>query len=280
MQVARALHRHKATVVELEEAGKWMSAADLVLLITTARDDVEASILEAGFNPDTCKALHDVVLACTIFGYLPPIRLACIWSLLHPQYQGPCLHEDCKEESCQGNRLIITSRDPLQMHIHLPHHKNEGAWEEATIHFELPGELAKIMYMHVSKGHVELCQHYMVLGSPPCPFVFMTTTGGGLSSSSLNKHWQSWLKQQGGVPHLPPSTCRHIFVDERMSNERVEGPKNQGAAMAMGNTVASWGRYYHKQKHFHPRDCQAAVNAMDVWRQHVVVSCAWLAWCY
>lgn len=85
MQVARALHRHKATVVELEEAGKWMSAADLVLLITTARDDVEASILEAGFNPDTCKALHDVVLACTIFGYLPPIRLACIWSLLHPQ---------------------------------------------------------------------------------------------------------------------------------------------------------------------------------------------------
>ena len=63
--------RHKATVVELEEAGKWMSAADLVLLITTARDDVEASILEAGFNPDTCKALHDVVLACTIFGYLP-----------------------------------------------------------------------------------------------------------------------------------------------------------------------------------------------------------------
>ncbi len=43
------------------------------------------------------------------------------------------------------------------------------------------------------------------------------------------------------VPHLPPSIWRHMFVDEGTSDERVEGPKNQGAAMAMGNTVASWG---------------------------------------
>ncbi len=68
MQVTRALHKHKPTVFELEQAGRWMSAADLVQLITRASEDVEASILEAGFTPDTSRALHDVVLACTIFG--------------------------------------------------------------------------------------------------------------------------------------------------------------------------------------------------------------------
>ncbi len=29
-------------------------------------------------------------------------------------------------------------------------------------------------------------------------------------------------------------------MDERMSDERVKGPKNQGAAMAMGDIMASW----------------------------------------
>ena len=71
---------------------------------------------------------------------------------------------------------------------------------------------------------------------------------------------------------MPPSRCRHIFVEERMSAGRVEGPADKGAAMAMGNTVATWERHYHKQRHFHPRECQQAVDSMQVWREHLLAA--------
>ena len=73
-----------------------------------------------------------------------------------------------------------------------------------------------------------------------------------------------------GCHTCPHPMCRHIFVEERLSAGRVEGPADKGAAMAMGNTVAAWERHYHKQRHFHPRECQQAVSAMQVWREHLL----------
>ena len=179
-----------------------MHAADLVQLITKARAKVEATVSTYGHDPQSSRALHDVALASTIFGYLPPIRTACIWSMLHPGYKGPCLHSDCTSAQCQGNKLVITSTQPLQMHMHLPHHKNEGAWEKEAIFFQLPHELAVLLHNYIKSGHKELCQHHLMAGSPPTPFVFMGNSGQGFNTSSLNKYWQEWVRDQGGVPHL------------------------------------------------------------------------------
>ena len=115
-------------------------------------------------------------------------------------------------------------------------------------------------------GHKELCTHLLEVGEPPCPFVFMNKAGRGYTPNLLGKWWRPWLKDHGGPERLPPSMCRHIFVDERRSDARVEGPGDKGASMAMGNSEIAWDRYYEKQRHFHPRDCQQAVNAMDTWR--------------
>ena len=71
--------------------------------------------------------------------------------------------------------------------------------------------------------------------------------------------------------------CHHpcvdtSIVDERRSDDRVSGPTDRGAAMAMGNSTDAWDRYYEKQRHFHPVDCQRAVNAMDTWREGLLKS--------
>ena len=267
MQVTRSMHQHRPTVLELEQDGKWMGAAALLKVINTTKQDVEVAIMTDGMNPETARELHDVALACTMFGYLPPMRPISFCSLVHPNYKGDCLYPDCrKPHKCHGNRVIIQSREPLRLKLHMPHHKNQGKWEQAAIQYEIPSELAELLAMWLDGGHKELCCHLLEIGEPSCPFVFMNQQGKGYTTNVLGRWWRSWVKKQGGAEHLPPSMCRHIFVDERRSDDRAEGPSDKGASMAMGNSQKAWDTSYEKQRHFHPRDCQQAVNAMDIWR--------------
>ena len=129
--------------------------------------------------------------------------------------------------------------------------------------------MAELLDLWLKVGLKELrMNHYPHQQAPP--FVFLNTNGEEYSASALSYWWKTWLADRGGAPCLPPSMCRHIFVDERMSDARVEGPLDNGAAMAMGNSEAMWAKHYNKQKHFHPRDCQRAVNSMETWRNHLM----------
>ena len=262
--------RPKPKVADLVEQGKWMHAKDLVKVILAAKDKVLAAVKAHGLNPTTAKDLHDLALGCTMFGYLPPTRLACLATLQHPQYKGPCLDMYCKQPNCVGNKLKVLNRDPVSLQLYLPHHKNQGAWsEDGPIYFEVPAELAELLYMWVTKGHAELCQHYFLLEEGPAPTVFMSASGKRLNSNSMQYFWHNWLKKHGGVANMPPSMCRHIFVAERRSDDRVQGPSDRGAAMAMGNSQEAWDRYYEVERHFHPKDCQTAVDEMITWRHNV-----------
>ena len=127
------MQQHKPTVAELTEEGKWMDAAPLVQLISKARKDIVATVHTYVIGPTTARELQDVTLACTIFGYLPPVRLACIRTLLHPGYKGECLYPDCRRPECHGNKLMILSQEPLKMRMHLPHHKNQSKWGNQPI---------------------------------------------------------------------------------------------------------------------------------------------------
>lgn len=57
-------------------------------------------------------------------------------------------------------------------------------------------------------------------------------------------------------------------MDERRGAGRVEGPADFQAAMTMGNSTEAWTRHY--DKNYQRRECQAGVNAMDVWRNHLL----------
>jgi len=158
------------------------------------------------------------------------------------------------------------------MQLHLPHHKNQTSWEQAAIQFEIPPQLANLLGLWLNDGHKLLCTHLLEVGDPPCPFVFMNKEGRGYTTNLLGNWWRPWVKEHGGAEHLPPSMCRHIFVDERRSDARAQGPSDKGASMAMGNSESAWDQHYDKQRHFNPRDCQEAVNAMDIWRDSMLAS--------
>lgn len=69
------------------------------------------------------RMIHDALLACLCFGYLPPIRLICLRTLQTPFAKG-CLHKGCKHKKCKGNRLHILE-DGKSLQLQLSHYKVE-----------------------------------------------------------------------------------------------------------------------------------------------------------
>lgn len=55
---------------------------------------------------------------------------------------------------------------------------------------------------------------------------------------------------------------------ERRSTTAVEGPGEVGAALAMGNSPGMWDRVYDRS--FRRRELQAAVDAMQLWREGAI----------
>lgn len=49
---------------------------------------------------------------------------------------------------------------------------------------------------------------------------------------------QGWLG-------LNPNKARHLFIGDRMEHPEVQGPSNQAAAWAMGNSEVVWLKSYY-----------------------------------
>lgn len=149
------------------------------------------------------------------------------------------------------------------MQLLLTHHKNQQSWKQAPIHVDT--YRASTTVAHMARGSSQRTLPIpLAHWRTSMPLCIHGQAWEGLSTNALRKWWMPWVKAHGGVEHLPPSTYRHIFVDERRSDGRADGPQDKGASMAMGNSLKAWDKHYDKQRHFRPKDCQAAVNAMDI----------------
>ena len=250
----------------VKTASTLPSAKALVTVIHKKRLAVLAAIQETGMTAALARALHDVALACTIFGYLPPIRISCVRGLVLPSYAGKCHKEDCiLGPSCHGNQLLRTSTGAL--HMHLPHHKNEAKWGRAAISFNLSQDLDVVMDLHISKGHKLLTDY---IGIENVCHVFVDRQGRPFTDSNLTNYWDRMLVSMGLNTPISPSLCRQVFVHERRSAERVPGPCDRGAAMVMGHSLAQWSKWYDID--FHKRESQQAVDAMSTWRHSLLSS--------
>ncbi len=235
------------------------AARDLLSTIQQQVEVVLAAIDQQGMTATLARQLQDVLLACSVFGHLPPIRISCIRTLVLPDYQGACHDPDCiHDAACHGNQLQRVAHQGL--HMHLPHHKNESSWGRAAIAFTLPQELAKLMELHISQGHKLLTDY---IGVEDECHVFVDRQGRPFSDSNFTIYWDKMLRDMG-CPSISPSLCRQVFVHERRSAERVEGPADRGAAMVMGHSLAQWTKWYDLD--FHVREAQQAVDAMASWR--------------
>lgn len=108
------------------------------------------------FRASTARACMDAAQLAMMFGYLPPLRLGCVRTALHPdhvQASGGCMDEECKMGStCQGNRLTWGA-DKKTLRACFPHHKNESKWDHLPIEFELPEDLTKQLMPYITEGH-------------------------------------------------------------------------------------------------------------------------------
>ena len=238
-----------------------MECRDLVQLLHKARVESQ-TVWHQTHSLTQARAVHDAVLGCVIITHLPPMRLSMITSMLAPDCTAPCAHPDCKLQNCEGNRLYVDSTSPLQLRMKFPHHKNENKWKRAVIEFIVPPELAELLHMYMEGPRRQLMNKLLGSGNS-CDCVFMNLKGKRFSSSSnFTTYWQQHMVSRGGPP-LNPSTCRQIFVVERMSDGAAAGPSDRGAAMVMGHSVKQWLDWYNLK--FHPRLAQDAVDAMQEW---------------
>lgn len=262
VQVRQAWPSQKRNVGHMAQLGTWAEASKIVAILVRKKAEVEHKFQDkSSLLLAEARELHDVALACTMFGWIPPPRSACIRSLCTTWHRGPCPDADCQAGDCWGNKLYVLSTGQLKMH--LPHHKSAKVW--GPIEFELPEDLAALLVLYLTKGHKVLKQDLQV----EHPFVFMSTTGQALRTDTLCLHWKACMAQWEG-PAVSPHRLRHIFVDERMQTNKTPGPSQRGAAYCMGHDAKQWGQSYDLQSL--QRQGQEAINNMCEWRSALLAS--------
>lgn len=124
------------------------------------------------------------------------------------------------------------------------------------------------------------------LKSGTCPFGIHAVTAAAGQAPNLRCNSQTHCPQLGsespaeieltvfvdcvcaGTARFTAQQLRTIFVAERRSATAVEGPGEVGAALAMGNSPGMWDRVYDRS--FRRRELQAAVDAMQLWREGAI----------
>lgn len=258
-QVLHAWPSPKRRVEQLKMEGRWADAGSIVALLLQKKGSLDRSLQHASsLTHAQARDLHDVCLACTLFGWLPPVRAACVRTLCAVSHTGPCPHPDCRSSTCWGNRLCL--QDSGALGLHLPHHKSVKTW--GPIHLQVPSDLADLLVTYMAKGHQVLLDHHEMNHA----YVFMAADGHAFDSSTFCLYWQDLMHEWGG-PSCGPHTLRHIFVDNLQSASIPSFPSHQGAAYCMGHHVKEWARSYDLNA-LH-RQAQEAVQAMAAWRQTV-----------
>lgn len=259
-QLGKGTCAGKRDIGMLQEQGKWVHARQYLQLVEQAKQLAMQHITNMGEGAVTmgaARAVHDAALLSCMLGHLPPVRIYVLRTSVTPDYEGKCLEEGCVHGGqCHGNKVSwVDAQDKAALRVHWPHHKNNSRWGKA-IAINLPASLNVMLVPYLKVFHGLLTTG---------PYVFVDMQGNPFTATSFGSYFNKALQQlQPGFPQVPPSLLRHVFVDERMSLDRVNGPTDRGAAHVMGNSTQQWAHSYDLA--FDSREAQAAVDSMDVWR--------------
>lgn len=267
-QVRQSMARDRIDVDSLAQNNSWCSAAALLGVMEGSRASVMAELQESPMTLGLARRLHDALLGCFMFGWLPPQRPSCVRTLLSPYYTGPCMDPDCRKPlECQGNKVHL--RPDGSMYVELRHHKNVSKWGGRPISYPLPQDLVHMVKLHCKQGLVWL---RLESESPDShSYLFVNKKGQPFHDSTFSAYFQAMMVRAGGA-RITPQHCRHIFVIERMSPARVPGPGNLEAAAVMGHSVRQWEVAYNPT--LMRERCQQAVVGMDMWRAGMLAGVA------
>lgn len=177
--------------------------------------------------------------------------------------KGRCLDSKCTNRGtlhCEGNRISIDKvNNEKRAVLHLPHHKSErhihNPMVSGVIKATLPEELSRLLIRHIEARHImwgsATGAHEYLFGSAggrgaginPKPMDSDDTSGSTALSSLfdglLNRAPPCIKKLQ---PKLTPTLLRTSFIEA--ATERVDQSEWESLALAMGNTPATWVKYY------------------------------------
>lgn len=248
----------KRKIQDLQSQGKWSSARSLVMLFASKKSEVETAF--QGVVNLTCeqaRKLHDVCLACVMFGWLPCPRSMCIRTLCSTEHKGPCTNPDCHDDQCQGNRLVKLAQHG-RLGMVLAHHKAQIKW--GVIELDLDAELSSLLRLYLSQGLKVLRRDLEVQDHP---YIFMSMSGRAFHHDSFCIYWKNLMCEWGG-PVCGPHTLRHIFVDTVMQGNSHIQPNTLGSAYCMGHDPSQW--YHSYDLEACKRSGQRAITAMGPWR--------------
>lgn len=270
----------------IPELPKGLSAGELVARVEKLRLGALEVLEDEGQCYESAVAIQGATMACCFFGHLPPMRASIVASMkdvapAQPpgrwMWQGGPIPEgagcddvDCQHPTtCLGNRLHWRSSRQEQLLLDVPHHKNTKHWKGRHINLELPRELNQLMVHLVKWGRRKILAE---LGNPSGvgSILFVHPTRGvPFTFHTVSSYWKDLV-----LSDLPASQrfgvqlCRSIFVGERRSVDRVEGPVDKAAAMIMGHCERVWDEAY--DRHYDMRNAAQGVQAMERWREGVL----------
>ena len=259
--IQNRLPAKRKCITELKEQGAWVDAEQVVRSVDAVRVSTSGrlqAVVQAG-QPVTAtlaRLVHDVLLACMLFGYLPPLRVSCLVSLTFDG-QG-CADADCELAGCLGNRVQIQSG---VLSLQLPHHKTVRSTGRPIVISQLPAEIEQLLTPYLA-----LCRP--LLAAQDTRTLFLTSRGRPMGLPQLSQYFRDRVLPAVGLGHVafPPQMLRHIFVSHLMQESAAgrPGPPHAGAALAMGSSLRQWNN-----KYFLSRDTSlvdSAVAAMPAWR--------------
>lgn len=272
----------------LQAAGKWLPAADIQARVEAIVHKAKQALAECDARRlsrrEAAALVHDALLACFFFGYLPPLRPSCVLATVGPHYQGPCTHPDCQHPSlCAGNRVLAArGAAPGQWQLVFSHHKNSGKWGGQPIKMPFPQPIALLMTQHLQWGLGQVSGAAAAArgagasgsGSPPPPpaalpptLFFNLSTCQPLKPGEVAGAWAKVVLVGTGV-RLGPQRLRSIFVTEVRGAAAAAGAgagagQERELAFLMGNSLREWDNTYDRL--FAARQGQQAVNQVAEW---------------
>jgi hypothetical protein len=153
-----------------------------------------------------------------------------------------------------------------QLLLDVPHHKNTKHWNGKHINFELPRELNRLMVELVTWGRAKILAEVGNASGVGHTLFVHPTKGVPFTLHTVSGYWkQLVLGDLDASKRFGVQLCRSIFVGERRSVNRVEGPVDRAAAMVMGHCEKVWNTNYDRQ--YSMRNAAQCIQAMQGWRE-------------
>lgn len=212
------------------------------------------------------REVHDSVMACFMFGFVGATRSQTVRTLISPDSNVRCQKRHCKHK-CMGNRIYRSQTVQGKYMMIVSHHKTSRT--RGVVQIILPPDLTRLLELYLSKAYpvmkaladAKACSH---------PFLFMNPFKlNQMQPANFYCRWKQLMELWEG-PVVGPHKLRSMFVSERCSYDAVHVAEDEAfaASAAMGNSPATWGKYYLRNNT--NEVAQRFVDHQSKWRKAVL----------